>query len=154
MITPVMMGRGVRRQLASVRVIARWVAYTAITCGTPGLMIGCTTDPDCPLAVPNPGIEVEVRDGATGEPAAYGALGLAIDGAYVDTLDLVTSGLADSTAALVLRGAWGNPGQYDVQVSQQGFQVWTTSGVTVEYASGRCAMVVTVTLRADLEPAP
>ena len=58
-----------------------------------------------------------------------------------------------STAALVLRGAWGRPGQYDVQVSQQGFQAWATSGVTVEYSSGSCPMVVTVTLRADLEPA-
>ena len=148
------MGRSVRRQFVSVRVMTRWVAYTAITFGAPGLVSACVTDPDCPAAVANPGIEVEVRDGATGEPAAYRAFGLAIDGAYVDTLDLVTSGLADSTAALVLRGAWGNPGHYDVQVSKQGFQVWTTSGVIVESGSGSCAMVRTVTLRADLEPAP
>ena len=148
------MGNSARRQFASVRVMARWVAHTAITFGAPGLVTACATDPVCPPATANPGIEVEVRDGATGEPAAYRALGLAMDGAYLDTLDFSTSGLADSTAALVLQGAWGRAGQYDVQVSKDGFQVWTASEVIVEYSGGRCPTVVTVTLRADLEPAP
>lgn len=117
------------------------------------LLGGCEflglTDPVVCPAVISRGIEVEVRDAKSGQPAAQGALGIAREGSYVDTLQIVgwTSHPSAETA-LVLGGVEERPGLYSVRVEKVGYQPWERSGVRAE--KGVCG-VVTARLQAQLE---
>ncbi len=72
-----------------------------------------------------PGLQVEVRDAATGDPAE-GVMGLAIDGAFVDTLE------GDLTREPpILSGAHERAGTYEVVVSGAGYKTWRQRGVKV-----------------------
>ncbi len=87
-----------------------------------------------------PAIEVEVRDAITGEAAADGAVGIATDRAFSDTLEVGFPGL-------VLTGAYERAGRYEVIVTKVGYKPWR-EGVRVERDA---CHVETVRLRADLE---
>lgn len=85
------------------------------------------------LAVVLPAIEVEVRDAATGRPAAGGARGAVQDGGYVDSLRVVGwtgPGIHDSTAHR-MAAAYERAGTYAVQIQKPGYETWQASGVRV-----------------------
>jgi hypothetical protein len=119
------------------------------------LLGGCEflglTDPVVCPAVISRGIEVEVRDAHSGQPAAQGAVGIAREGSYVDTLQIVgwTSHPSAETA-LVLGGVEDRPGLYSMRVEKVGYQTWERSGVRAE--KGVCG-VITARLQAQLERA-
>jgi hypothetical protein len=87
-------------------------------------------------------INVEVRDSVTDAPAAAGALAIARDGVFADTL-IGFDGLS-------VGGAWERPGNYAVSVTKAGYQGWSVSDVRV--TDGSCH-VRSVTLQARLQPA-
>lgn len=95
----------------------------------------------CP-AVVVPALRIEVRDAATGAPAAQGASGTARIGDRVFTLR--TSGPGEQ---LVLDTDAGPPGSYTVLVQKPGYRDFTKS-VFVE--GGACGVVRTVLVRVDL----
>lgn len=88
------------------------------------------------------GLNLSVRD-ISGAPAAQGAIGVAIDGAYADTLEV----FGDTQMA----GAVERAGTYEVTVSKPGYATWTTTGVTV--TEDECH-VIPVLLVVDLTPVP
>ena len=88
------------------------------------------------------GINLTVRDGA-GSPAAEGALGLAIEGTFTDTLSVF-----GSTA---MAGAVERAGTYDISVSKFGYTTWSANGIVVR--SDECH-VIPVDLDATLIPLP
>lgn len=116
------------------------------------LLTGCDSaisETVCP-AVITPAIEVEVRDAETGAPEAEGAVAVATDGTYTDTLE--AAGSREYQGELVLfslAGANERPGTYDVVVEKQGFETWTRTGVEPDV--GECG-VQTEVLDADLVP--
>jgi hypothetical protein len=69
-----------------------------------------------------PSIVVEVVDSVTGEAAASGALGLATDGQYTDTLEVYALDGAGQPLSLATRGE--RVGNYSVRVMQTGYAVW------------------------------
>jgi hypothetical protein len=97
-----------------------------------------------------PAIEAEVRNAETGAPEAEGAVAVATDGAYADTLDAAKSEEYRGELVLIsLAGAGERPGTYDVVVEKQGFTTWTRTGVEPDV--GECG-VQTETLEAELVP--
>lgn len=84
-------------------------------CGEEGLGPVCTAQAVF-------GINLTVLDGS-GSPAAQGAVGVAIEGSFTDTL--ITIGDSD------MAGAVERPGTYDITVSKPGHTSWSASGVTV-----------------------
>lgn len=107
------------------------------------LISGCNSEQlMCPQWLVSP-IIVEVRDAATGLPAAQGAMGTIRSGTYVGTLLPATS-----TEPLELH-APGGPGMYDVTVQKTGYRDWTRNDVRV--TGGRCGVEKSVVLRANLE---
>jgi len=95
-------------------------------------------------------IEVEVRDARSGEPAAHGAIGIAREGGYVDSLRVVGWMSAPSPeTAVLLGGVDERPGVYSVRVEKAGYLPWQRSGVHAE--QGVCG-VITAQLQAFLEP--
>ena len=106
-----------------------------------------STDVVCPSIFIAP-IVVQVRDAATGAPAAAGATGTIRSGGFDFTL--VPSGTG--TEALELRAGAGGVGTYDVRVTKPGYQEWTRAGVRVP--GGRCGPYDSVVLDARLEPLP
>ncbi len=99
----------------------------------------------CP-AVENPGLVVEVRDADRGTFIAEGAVAVAQDGGYVDTL-LAAASSGDGTLRS-LAGAYERPGTYTVSVSRPDYQTWRRANVRV--SEGECG-VRTVELEALLE---
>jgi len=89
-----------------------------------------------------PALRVVVRDAATGEPAAAGALVSVVDGSFETELQPVT--------AWELIGPPERPGRYLVRVSKPGYAPVEFTDVLVE--EGVCH-VITATLQADLVPA-
>jgi hypothetical protein len=87
------------------------------------------------------GINLVVSDSVTGAPAAAGAIGVARDGTYADTLV--------SLDGHTMAGAWERPGIYTVSVSKTGYVAWTLGGVRV--SDGGCH-VQGVMLEARLKP--
>jgi hypothetical protein len=119
----------------------------ALAAAMPGF--GCNDVPVVCTAIAVPGIQVDVRDSVTGLPATDGALGIARDGAYVDTLEtLPTTGPLPSPTML---GAWERQGTYDVTISKTNYLTWSAAGVRV---SGDACHVTTVKLEANLQPSP
>ena len=93
------------------------------------------------------GLIVEVRDAATGEPAAFNARGEIRDLGYLEVLRLDLSGGQVPETALRLIGAWERPGVYSVVVRKDGYRDWSSEAVVDQ---GECN-VRTVTLQAALE---
>ena len=118
------------------------LAILALTACTNPFASACTT-------FVASGLVVIVHDSLTGAPIAAGAVGIATDGAYRDSLRL--AGLASDGTPESLAGADERPGTYIVQVSRPGYFAWSDSGVSV--IGGRCH-VQTVTLTAEMTPSP
>ncbi len=74
-----------------------------------------------------PGIEIEVRDAVTGEAAAAGAVGIATENAFADTLMAFSDGVP-----LVLTGLYERAGTYEVLITKAGYHAWRVSGVKIE----------------------
>lgn len=112
--------------------------------------LGLTDPTACPDVISR-AIEVEVRDSDSGEPAADGAVGIAREGNYVDTLEVVGwTSVPSAETALVLGGVEERPGLYRVRVEKEGYHPWERSSVRAE--KGTCG-VITVRLQAQLERA-
>lgn len=124
--------------------IRRSVARLGVAAGLLLAVAGCDDDPLGPVCTAEAvfGINLTVHDG-TGGPAADGALGVAIEGAYADTLVILTP----STMA----GAVERPGTYDITVSKFGYATWSATNVTV--AADECH-VIPVSMEANLIPVP
>ena len=95
----------------------------------------CTTE-----AVP--AVSVDVRDMITNTPAGRGARIIARDGAFADTADF--TGSYDGPYGVAHERA----GTYTVTVEQQGYNVWSQTGLNV--SRGECH-VRTVSLTARLQ---
>ncbi len=92
------------------------------------------------------GIQVDVRDAATGEPAADGAIAYAQEGAYVDTLRTIPN--LPPYASSMMAGVYERPGVYTVVVRKSGYRDWVQSNVIV--TADECH-VITVQLQARLD---
>jgi hypothetical protein len=104
---------------------------------------------ECP-GVSIPGIQVEVRDAATGQPAALGALGTARSHDTTYSLE----GPTGAPDTLLMVGAWNRAGTFDVSINKQGYAPWNAFNVLVESTGGACPFPITVDLQADLQPSP
>jgi hypothetical protein len=76
-----------------------------------------------------PSIVVEVVDSITGEAAALAALGLAIDGGYMDTLEVYALDATGRPLSLATRGE--RVGNYLVRVTQTGYAVWERGNIQI-----------------------
>jgi hypothetical protein len=128
---------------------------SAASIGALLFLAGChflaPTDPVVCLGVISRAIEVEVRDAETGQPAAHGAVGIAREGNFVDSLQI--SGwmsYPSAESALMLGGVEERPGLYSIRVEKDGYEPWERSGVRAD--KDACG-VITVRLRAYLERA-
>jgi hypothetical protein len=104
---------------------------------------------ECP-GVSIPGIQVEVRDAATGQPAALGALGTARSRDTTYRLE----GPTGAPDTLLMVGVWNRAGTFDVSINKQGYTQWNVFNVLVESTGGACPFPITVGLQADLQPSP
>jgi hypothetical protein len=108
------------------------------------------TDPVMCPGVISRAIEVEVRDARSGQPAAHGAVGIAQEGDFVDSLRVVGwMSTPSPEAAVLLGGVEERPGVYSVRVEKQGYLPWARTGVAAR--EGVCG-VMTARLQANLEP--
>src|SRR5687767_8031193 len=87
----------------------------------------CSGDNVC-TAEPRLGISLEIRDSATNAPAAAGAIAVATDGAYVDSVNVTTPLHAN------LAGNRG--GTYTVRVRKNGYSIWQRNNIVVP--GGQC----------------
>jgi hypothetical protein len=76
-----------------------------------------------------PSIVVAVVDSVTGEAAASGALGLATDGRYTDTLEVHALDATGRSLSLATRGE--RVGTYSVRVTQTGYAVWERDNIQI-----------------------
>ena len=97
--------------------------------------VACTSDL-------RPAVLVSVTDARTGEPLIEGVVGVAREGAYVDTLFQVQNRLY---------GAFERPGLYLLTVDKPGFVPWRRDDVRV--AKDACH-VITRNFEAPLSPDP
>lgn len=88
------------------------------------------------------GLSITVLDGS-GAPAAEGSIGMARDGVYEETLDIL--------GAETMAGAGERPGTYDITISRTGHMTWSAENVTV--MADECH-VIPVSLEANLIPVP
>ncbi len=102
------------------------------------LSVTCTT-----IAIP--GINVYVRDAASGASTAAGATVVARSGAYTDSVTVPAPLTYDFPVSLALE----RPGYYVVTVRKAGYRDWSQSSVRV--SADKCH-VHTVTLTASLQP--
>lgn len=72
------------------------------------------------------GLNIIVKDVLTGEFLSEGVTVIAQEGDYSETLQLLTW---DNTA--VFLGAWERKGTYDVTVTKDGYQTFTSAPITV-----------------------
>lgn len=124
--------------------IRRPAARLGVAAGLLLAAAACDDDPLGPVCTAEAvfGINLTVHDG-TGGPAAEGALGVAIDGAYADTLMVLSPS--------AIAGAVERPGTYDITVSKFGYASWSATNVTV--AEDECH-VIPVSMEANLIPVP
>ena len=97
----------------------------SLTAAAAGLLMACEP---CDTSIV-PSIVVEVVDSVTGEAAASGALGLATDGGFTDTLEVHAFDAAGRPLALASRGE--RAGNYSVRVMQAGYAVWERVNVRI-----------------------
>lgn len=103
----------------------------------------------CPAVVAR-SIEVEVRDASSGAPAAAGAVGVATEGSYRDSLLLAGwSGPPSDATALILGGGPHRPGTYEVRVVKPQYLPWVETAVV--HSNGSCGGSTT-RLQANLVP--
>ena len=95
------------------------------------------------------GITVEVRDAATGAPAACGASGEARDGDYIASLTDEGRCVTAPQTWAYLTGAWERAGIYTVTIRKPGYRDWVRDQVVV--IADLCH-VHPMTLQANLEP--
>jgi hypothetical protein len=120
----------------------------------PGSLSGC----DGPLPFTscvesvNSGIEVEVRNAATGAPEAFEASGYATDGQR--RIALYPGQLSAAPEDRVLLSGITPAGIYHVRIEKSGFASWDTTGVRVRRKGGACPDVVTARFEARLVPLP
>ena len=93
------------------------------------------------------GLELEIRDSRTGVPAAEGAVAIARDRWYVDTLPLI--GWDAEGRQLYVGGLHERPGVYSVTVQKPGYRDWLVD--RLELTRDECH-VNTQRLRVHLEP--
>jgi hypothetical protein len=105
------------------------------------------TPPDvyCTASI-EPGLMVYVVDDVTGIPQAQGAVALAIDGDYSDSL---RAGVLWGDTLVALQGAAERPGLYQIRVAKPGYRTWTERNVRV--FAGACH-VRTAQVTARLQP--
>lgn len=123
--------------------VARYLAV----CVCVGLLAGCRDGPlsggrICSTEA-KAGIQVDVRDAVTGNPAARGAVAIAADHSFVDTLRMWPG--PDS---LTVVGAFERPGVYAVIITKEGYRDWVRLNVVV--GKDECH-VITVRITALLE---
>lgn len=123
-----------------------WIGLVPLLMVSPGCEDHGTSGRVCTTEA-RAGIQVEVRDALSGEPAAQGAVGIAYDGAYADTLQLFPN--VPPHLPLTLIGAVERPGVYTVVVRKSGYRDWIRAGVEVRHDG---CHVITVKLEARLEP--
>ena len=133
------------------RGILRFVARAgmAASCGLLCMpQAGCDDDGLFCTSESVPGIVVEVRDAATGAPAACGATAWLISGSWseVRVADWGCD-LPDSLQSPYLQGAYERRGVYTVLIIKDGYAPWSHSGI--EVLGDRCH-VRTVKLKAML----
>jgi len=102
----------------------KWIQQTLSLVVAGVALAACGDDPTGPLCTTEAvfGINLSVRDGA-GAPAAAGALGIAIEGSFADTLMIF--GPTD------MGGALERAGTYDISVSKPGHTTWSANGIVV-----------------------
>src|SRR4029077_10742261 len=122
-VTAVRMGGYLKRMLRP-RLLATLMTPCIVTAACDGGLI-CTSEA-------RPGISAIVRDSVTGAGLATGAVAVARERAFVDTLRGRDS---------VMRGAYERAGTYQLEVSRSGYQPWAKSGVRV--AEGKCHVATT-----------
>lgn len=88
------------------------------------------------------GLNLTVLDGF-GAGAAQGALGVAVDGTFADTLEV--------RGDRQMLGAGERPGTYDITVSKPGHLTWSAENITV---TANVCHVIPVQLEAVLIPGP
>lgn len=72
------------------------------------------------------GLNIIVKDALSGEFLSEGVTVIAQEGDYSETLQLLTW---DNTA--VFLGAWERKGTYDIMVTKDGYQTFTSAPITV-----------------------
>lgn len=97
------------------------------------------------------GIQVLVRDGTTDAFVTGPVHGAVTDGAFEDSLGVISSAGTDAALPTVLAGAAERPGTYAVHVESAGYQPWDTANVRV--TKGECH-VRPASLTARLESQP
>jgi starvation-inducible outer membrane lipoprotein len=103
----------------------------------------CKLVPDACTTEAAPAVSVTVHDSATNALVGRGARIIARNGGFADTADF--SNEYDGPYGL----AHERTGSYDVTVEQQGYRVWSRSGVNV--TRGECH-VRTASITARLQP--
>ena len=117
----------------------------ALAAAAAGLLMACEP---CDTSIV-PSIVVEVVDSVTGEAAASGALGLATDGGYTDTLQAY--GVDEIGRPLSLASRGERVGTYSVRVTQTGYAVWERGNVRIRSEGCHTSQAE---LTARLQPAP
>jgi hypothetical protein len=111
------------------------------------LLTGCRESPNpgpiCTMIFAY-GLSVEIRDAVTGAGIAAGAVAVARDGSYSETLEHAP---IDSVA---VHGAGERAGTYTITVTRPGYATWTSPPVPV--TADQCH-VRPVLVRAQLSPA-
>lgn len=100
-----------------------------------GLVAACSEPGECTPSLVF-GIQVLVRDGGTDAFVAQPVHGVVRDGAFEDSLRVVSSAGTDSALATVLAGAAERPGTYAVHLESAGYEPWDTANVRV--TKGEC----------------
>jgi hypothetical protein len=72
------------------------------------------------------GLNIIVKDALSGEFLSEGVTVIAQEGDYSETLQLLTW---DNTAIFI--GAWERKGTYDIMVTKDGYQTFTSAPITV-----------------------
>lgn len=114
-----------------------------------GATIGCADD-IC-LTLPDPVIQVDVRDSITSAPAAYQASLIITGGGVYDST--YVGPRADSLSVTSIRSAPPRrTTAYTVRVRRDGYQLWQRTGVQIEESG--CEGARSVTLSVRLQPRP
>jgi hypothetical protein len=117
-----------------------------------GLVAACSEPGGCTPSLVF-GIQVLVRDGRTDAFIAQPVHGVVRDGAFEDSLRVVSSAGTDSALATVLAGAAERPGTYSVHLESAGYEPWDTANVPV--TKGECHVrPASFTARLSTTPSP
>ena len=112
------------------------------------MLAGCVEDGVVCTAEYVPGITIEVRDAATGAPAACGATAWFISGSWSEMSERWWGcDMPDSLSLPILRGAYERSGVYTVLVLKDGYAPWSRD--EIEVREDACH-VLTVELKAML----